>query len=92
MYSRKDTSAIYVELSKNQTRIETFASPTNPSGKFILNPTFNYSRKKNWDNSKKDNKCILVKKKEVNSAIINTVFHDAENLGLASDKKSTIDQ
>ena len=54
----------------------------------------------NWDNSKKDSKSILVKKKEKQaiSAIRNTVIHDAENLGrvptleLTSDKESTMDQ
>ena len=40
----------------------------NPTkGKFILNPAFIYSRKMSWDNSKKDSKSILVKKKEKQS-------------------------
>ena len=34
------------------------------SKKTILSPAFNYSRKMSWDNSKRDSKSILVKKKK----------------------------
>ena len=71
--------------------------PKHPtSGKLFLSPAFNYSRKMSWDNSKKDSKSILVKKKI--SAIGNTVIHDAENIGLVpileltSEKESTMDR
>ena len=68
MFSRKDTSLNYIEFSKIKQELGDLLGPKNPkNGKFILNPAFNYSRKMSWDNSKKDSKSILVKKKEEQS-------------------------
>ena len=67
MYSRKDTSPNYIEFSKNQTRIGKFAWSQKPYKGKVYNPAFNYLTQLSWDNSKKDSKSILVKKKEKQS-------------------------
>ena len=94
---------IILNSQKIKQELGDLLGPRNPtSGKFILNPAFNYSRKISWDNSIKVLKGTTVhlgeKEGEAISAIKNTVIHDAENLGLVpileftSDKESTMKQ
>ena len=102
MYSRKDISpnyTIYIEFSKNQTRIGRFAWSQNPTrGKFVLNPFSSIQEKWVGTNRKKTAIIFDEKEREAILAIRNTVIHNVENLGLipilelTSDKESTMDQ
>ena len=100
MYSRKDTSPNYIELSKNQTRIGRFAcSKKSYKGKIYFEPCFQLFKKKESGQLEKRQKVYPGEKEgEAISTIRNTVLHDAENLGLdpllelSSDKESTMDQ
>ena len=100
MYSRKDTSPIYIEFLKNQTRIGRFAwSQKSYREKIYFEPCFQLFKKNELGQLEKRQQVYLGEKEgEAISAIGNTVFHDAENLGLVpileltSDQESTMDQ
>ena len=98
MYSRKDTSTNYIELSKNQTGIGRFAwSQKSYKGKIYFELCFQLFKKNELGQFEKKQQVYLgEKEREEISAIRNTVIHDAENLGLGpileltSDKESTM--
>ena len=100
MFSRKDTSPNYIEFSKNQTRIGSFAwSQKSYKGKVYFEPCFQLIKINELGKLEKRHQVYLGEKEgEAISAIRNTVIHDAENLGLVpileltSDKESNMDQ
>ena len=100
MYSRKETSPNYIELSKNQTGIGRFAwAQKSYKAKVYFEPCFQLFKKNELGQLEKRQQVYLgEKEREEISAIRNTVIHDAENLGLdpilelTSDKESTMDQ
>ena len=100
MYSRKDILPKFIEFAKNQKRIGRFSWSQKPiNGKIYFEPFFQLLKKNESGQIEKTQQLYLVEKEgERISAIVNTVIHDAENLGLVpvlepySDKDSTIEQ
>ena len=99
MYSRKVDSSNYIEFSKNQKRIGRFVwFQKSYKGKICLEPCFQLLKINDLGQFEKSQQIYLSEKEgEAISAIRNTIFHDAENLGLVpileltSDKESTMD-
>ena len=84
MYSRKDTSPIYIEFSKIQTRIGRFVwVQKSYKGKIYFEPCFQLLKISDVGQFEKSQQVYLSEKEgEAISAIRNTVIHDDENLGL----------
>ena len=82
MYSRKDTSPNYNELSKDQTRIGRYVwFQKSYNGKFYFDPCFQLLKINDMGQFESSQQVYLSKKEgEALSAIRNTVIHDAENL------------
>ena len=100
MYSRKDTSPNYIELSKNQTKIGRFVwFQKSYKGKIYFEPCFQLLKFDDLGQFEKSQQVYLSEKEgEEISPIRNTVSHDAENLGLVpiyetkTGEDSTMDQ
>ena len=100
MYSRKDTSPIYIEFSKNQTGIGRYVWLQNLTrGKIYFEPCFYLIKINDLGQYEKSQQVYFSEKEgEAKSAIRNTVIHDAENLRLVpkyetkTGKDSTMDQ
>ena len=97
MYSRKDTSPNYNEISKNKTRIGRFVRfQKSYKRKFSFEPCFQLLKINDLGQFEKSQQVYLSEK--ALSTIRNTVIHDAENLGLVpiyeakSSKESTMNQ
>ena len=100
MYSRKNTCPNYIEFSKNQTKIDSFAwSQKSYKKNNYFELCFQLFKKNELEHLLNRQQVYLDEKGgEAISAIRNIVIHDAENRGLVpilkltSDKESTMDQ
>ena len=98
MHSRKVDSLKYIEISKNQKRIGRFVwFQKSYKRKIYFEPCFQLLKVNDLGQFEKSQQVYLSEKeREAISAILNTVIHDAENLGLVpiyeakSGKESTM--
>ena len=83
IYSQKDILPSYIEFAKNHKRFGRFSWSQKPyNGKIYFEPCFQLLKKNESGQIEKTQQVYLGEKRERISAIRNTVFHDAENLGL----------